>query len=182
MYADFSNVDTFYYAISKKITFVLISSEKSKYWEAIKLMMVAKNSPNLIFIWNFSFLLASLLLLLKWNTHFSHWWENVYHIPKSDNHGSSASHFFQLITMFYEKTNFFLGRYWQHMEVLRLGVELETIPQPQQGEDPSHAWDLYHSSGNTRSLTHWVRPGIKPVSSWMLIIFVSSEPWKELLI
>ena len=25
--------------------------------------------------------------------------------------------------------------------------------------------------GNTRSLTHWVRPGIKPKSSWMLVGF-----------
>ena len=33
--------------------------------------------------------------------------------------------------------------------------------------------------GNTRSLTHWVRPGIKPGSSWMPVRFVSAEPqWK----
>ena len=31
--------------------------------------------------------------------------------------------------------------------------------------------------GNTRSLTHWVRSGMEPVSSWMLIIFVSTESW-----
>ena len=35
--------------------------------------------------------------------------------------------------------------------------------------------------GNVGSLTHWLRPGIKPTSSWILVGFVSSEPWRELL-
>ena len=35
--------------------------------------------------------------------------------------------------------------------------------------------------GNTGSLTHWVRPGIKPSSSCILVGFVSAEPWRELL-
>ena len=30
--------------------------------------------------------------------------------------------------------------------------------------------------GNARSLTHWVRPGIQPVSSWMLVRFANTEP------
>ena len=30
-------------------------------------------------------------------------------------------------------------------------------------------------------LTHWARPGIESVSSWMLVRFVSTEPWQELL-
>jgi len=34
--------------------------------------------------------------------------------------------------------------------------------------------------GNARSLTHWVRPGIKPMSSWTLIGFIITEPWQEL--
>ena len=34
--------------------------------------------------------------------------------------------------------------------------------------------------GNTGSLTHWGSPGIKPVSSWILVRFVSAEPWWEL--
>ena len=32
-----------------------------------------------------------------------------------------------------------------------------------------------------RILNHWVRPGIKPASSWMLVRFVSAEPRWELL-
>ena len=34
--------------------------------------------------------------------------------------------------------------------------------------------------GNTRSLTHWARPGIKPASSWTLVRFISTEPQWEL--
>ena len=33
---------------------------------------------------------------------------------------------------------------------------------------------------NARSFTHWVRPGTEPVSSWILVRFISAEPWREL--
>ena len=33
--------------------------------------------------------------------------------------------------------------------------------------------------GNSRSLTHWEGPGIKPASSWILVGFVSIEPQWE---
>ena len=36
------------------------------------------------------------------------------------------------------------------------------------------------AQGNAGSLTHWVEPGIKPTSSWMLVGFVSAEPQREL--
>ena len=39
---------------------------------------------------------------------------------------------------------------------------------------------LTHS--NTRSLTHWARPGIKSTTSWFLVRFTSTAPWRELLI
>ena len=34
--------------------------------------------------------------------------------------------------------------------------------------------------GNTRSLTHWARPGIKPATSWFLVGFISAAPQWEL--
>ena len=34
---------------------------------------------------------------------------------------------------------------------------------------------------NAGSLTHWMRPGIKPSSSWILIRFVTTEPQREFL-
>ena len=33
---------------------------------------------------------------------------------------------------------------------------------------------------NAGSLTHWARPGIEPMSSWMLVRLVSTELWREL--
>ena len=40
---------------------------------------------------------------------------------------------------------------------------------------------LRHSHSNARSLTHWVRPRLKPITSWSLVGFVSAVPWWELL-
>ena len=34
--------------------------------------------------------------------------------------------------------------------------------------------------GNAESLSHWARPGIKPVSSWILVRFIFAEPRQEL--
>ena len=75
--------------------------------------------------------------------------------------------------------NFFffpLGR----MEVSRLGVELELqlLAYTTATQDLSHIQDLYLSSWPT----HWVRPGIEPGSSWILVRFVSAAPQWELQI
>ena len=35
--------------------------------------------------------------------------------------------------------------------------------------------------GNDGSLTHWAKLGVKPTSSWILVRFVSTEPWWECL-
>ena len=67
----------------------------------------------------------------------------------------------------------------------RLGVESElqlptyatAIAMP----DPSHICDLHTAHGNARYLTHWLRPGIKPAASWVLVRFVSTAPQWELL-
>ena len=37
-----------------------------------------------------------------------------------------------------------------------------------------------HSLCNTRFLTHWAGPGIKPASSWILVRFLTTEPQWEL--
>ena len=44
---------------------------------------------------------------------------------------------------------------------------------------PSVTYTESHS--NVGSLTHWVGPGIKPASSWILLRFVTAEPQRELL-
>ena len=63
-----------------------------------------------------------------------------------------------------------LGPHLRHMEVPRLGVQLE-LQLP--------AYTAAH--GNAKSLTHWARPGIEPTTSWFLVGFVSAAPRRELL-
>ena len=64
----------------------------------------------------------------------------------------------------------FLGPHVQHIEAPRLRVELE-LQLP--------AYTTAH--GNTGGPTHWARPGIKPTSSWIIVGFVSTVSWRELL-
>ena len=70
----------------------------------------------------------------------------------------------------------FLGPHPQHMGVPRLGVKLE-LQLPAYTTAPATP-DLIHIcdpqlTANTRPLTHWVRPEIEPVSSWILVRFVN---------
>ena len=55
----------------------------------------------------------------------------------------------------------------------------DSQPQPHQIQAVSVTYATVHSK--TRSLTHWGRSGIEPASSWILVIFASTEPWQELL-
>ena len=77
----------------------------------------------------------------------------------------------------------FLGPQLQHIEVSRLEVKqscsCQPQPQPQQHgiQAVSATYTTVH--GNTGSLTHWVRPGLEPASSWILVRFVSTEPLWE---
>ena len=73
---------------------------------------------------------------------------------------------------------FFLGPHPQHMEVPRQGIksdlQLPAYTIATVTQDPSHVCNLRHTAhGNTGSLTHWVRPGIKPASSRMLVRLVN---------
>ena len=73
------------------------------------------------------------------------------------------------------------------MEVPRLGVKSELLQLLAYAtatamKDPSHVCDLRTPAhGNTRSLTYWVRPEIKGVTSWILVGFISAAPQWELL-
>ena len=79
----------------------------------------------------------------------------------------------------------FLGLHPRHMEVPTLGVEWKWYPlayaTATATPDLSCVFDLTSAHGNARSLTHWVRPGIKPMSSWILIRFATAGPRRELL-
>ena len=88
--------------------------------------------------------------------------------------------------VFFVFVYFFLGPHPGHMQVPRLGAR---------DQIGATAAGLHHSHSNTRSepcltyttahsnsgsLTHWVRPGIQPTSSWILVGFVTTEPQREL--
>ena len=76
------------------------------------------------------------------------------------------------------------GLHLRHMEVPRLGIkselQLPAYTTATATRDPSHICNLTIAHGNTRSLTHWKRPGIEHASSWILVRFISAEPWREL--
>ena len=73
----------------------------------------------------------------------------------------------------------FLGPHLWHMEV----------PRSCSCWPPPHPWQCLiwaafatytTAHSNTRSLTHWVGPGIKTASSWILVGFITAEPPWEL--
>ena len=78
----------------------------------------------------------------------------------------------------------FLEPHPWHMEVPRLGAESELQPLAYASatamSDLSCVCNLHQSSRQHWILNHWARPGIEPVSSWIVVRFVSAEPWREL--
>ena len=69
------------------------------------------------------------------------------------------------------------------MEVLRLGssrsCSCRPTPQPQQRGTLAMSETYTTTHGNTESITHRARPGIEPVSSEILVGFVTAEPPRE---
>ena len=55
------------------------------------------------------------------------------------------------------------------------------MPQPEQCQIQATSATYTPAHGNIRSLTHWVRLGIKSVISWFLVGFVSTAPQLEFL-
>ena len=71
------------------------------------------------------------------------------------------------------------------MKVPRLGGSIRAIaasllPQPQQWGIQAMSVTYTTAHSNAGFLPHWVRPGIKPASSWILVGFVSTELQREL--
>ena len=59
-------------------------------------------------------------------------------------------------------------------------TSLRPMAQPQKCQIWATSATYTTANGNTRSSTHWARSEIEPVSSWMLVRFVSTEPRWEL--
>ena len=62
----------------------------------------------------------------------------------------------------------------------RIGAVAAGLHHSHTMQDPSHVCDLHHISCQGPTLTHRARPGIEPASSWILVQFVTSEPWWKL--
>ena len=54
------------------------------------------------------------------------------------------------------------------------------MPEPQQCQIQAVSATYTAAHGNAGFLTHWVRPGHEPATSWFLFRFVSAAPWREL--
>ena len=92
---------------------------------------------------------------------------------------------FCLVAFFFSSCLFlFLGLHLRHMEVPRLGIQLEQscscwpTPQPRQIQATSATYTP--ADGNARSLTHRGRPGIKPTSPRILVRLAPPEPRQDL--
>ena len=57
---------------------------------------------------------------------------------------------------------------------------LRPATQPQQHRTQASSVTYTTAHGNATSLTYWVRPGIEPASSWILVGLITSEPQQEL--
>ena len=79
----------------------------------------------------------------------------------------SDSHHSQRELQYLHSFSFFFGR----------RCSCQPMPQPQQLG--VQAASVAYTS-NSGSLTHWVRPGIKPICSWILLGFITAELWWEL--
>ena len=67
------------------------------------------------------------------------------------------------------------------MDVSKLWIKLEVQLRPQTCHIPAASVAYATACSNTRSLTHWARPGIEPTTSWFLVRFASAAPQWELL-
>ena len=75
----------------------------------------------------------------------------------------------------------FLGLHLRHMEAPRLGVKLELQLPAYSHSSAARSVTYATAHGNTRSLTHQLRPGIEPATSWILVSFITAEPRPGLL-
>ena len=61
-----------------------------------------------------------------------------------------------------------------------ISCSCQPMPQPRNTGILATSVNYTKSHGNARSLTHWSRPGMEPASSWILVGFVTTDPWREL--
>ena len=82
--------------------------------------------------------------------------------------------------------NFFAfleGPYLWHMEVPRLGVTWELQLLVYTTATATGIWTVSvtytTAQSSTGFITHWTGPGIESASSWILVGFITTEPWQN---
>ena len=96
---------------------------------------------------------------------------------------SSASIFLFIFIYFYFYFLLFRATalaYGNSREGVKLELQLPAYTTATAMLDLSLSVTYTTAHGNTGSLTHWTRPGIKPTTSWFLVIFISAAPQQEL--
>ena len=96
-------------------------------------------------------------------------------------------HCLQIFSLFCRLSFFFFGCFWVFTwgiwrflgQGLNQSCSCWPTPQLQQLEILAASVTNMTANGNAGSLTHWARPGIEPVSSWILVEFITTEPQWE---
>ena len=73
-----------------------------------------------------------------------------------------------------------LGLHPQHMEVPRLGVNLELLLLAYASATASQIWAASVTNTIAQGNARYSRPGVEPVSSWIRVRFISAKPRLEL--
>ena len=76
---------------------------------------------------------------------------------------------------------FFWGCTWGIWKFSGAAAGPAAQPAPQQHGIRAMSVTYTIAHGNAGSPTHWVGPGIDTESSWILVRFITTEPWQELL-
>ena len=85
---------------------------------------------------------------------------------------------FWLVIFFFQGHTLGIWRF--PVEELNRSCSCQPTPMPQQHQIPAMTATCITAHSNAGFLTHQVRPGIEPISSWMLVMFVTTEPQGKL--
>ena len=90
-----------------------------------------------------------------------------------------------IFSLFFRATSTAYGGFQarNQIEATDAGLCHSCQPKPQAQQLGIRATFVTYTTaqGNARYPTHWERPGIEPISSWILVAFVSTVPQQELL-
>ena len=127
---------------------------------------------NCFFFWDSCMLcLAVCPCLLNLDWHMNCYWT----VPFDHSVTVTTTYLFIYLFIYFCLFAIFLGRSCSIWRFLGQGsnwsCSLWPTPQPQQHGIWASSGTYTTAHGNARSVTHWVRPGIRPTTSWFLVGF-----------